>query len=294
MRVHCSELDSLVRKIDEDGGIEKIGPTVQDFQLVYDTKVDQALDPFSETYAEQQIALYREISGREVDQKNNEMCAFHFDSHVAASNPYGLRDVSHMARHTATLSNAFIQAKLRPNPNVLDMGSGWGLSTELLCFLGARVTAVDINPQFVDLLRVRSMRLGYPVEAVLSSFDEFETDSIFDMVLFYECLHHAIRPWKTVEQVSSKLGKDGVIVLAGEPIQEIWWQNWGMRLDLISVYCVRKFGWFESGFSKPFVTRMMERIGFQTEFNEGSALSGEPICISRRSSVSSDGSVIRS
>jgi hypothetical protein len=54
----------------------------------------------------------------------------------------------------------------------------------------------------------------------------------------------------------------GKLLLAGEPINDIW-KHWGLRTDPLSVYCIRKFGWFESGWSARFLTACVERCGFK-------------------------------
>jgi len=57
------------------------------------------------------------------------------------------------------------------------------------------------------------------------------------------------------------LKPNGKITFAGEPINS-WWKSWGMRLDFLSVYCIRKFGWFENGWTKEFISECFNRVGF--------------------------------
>jgi SAM-dependent methyltransferase len=153
-------------------------------------------------------------------------------------------------------------ADLPPAATVLDLGCGWGLSSEMMAFAGARVTAVDINPPFVELVRRRAARLGLPIEVVESDFDSYDDDRQYDMVLFYECLHHSLRPWVTLDRIGQLVKPGGKIMWAGEPVNQYWWANWGLRLDCDSVYCMRKFGWWESGWSAEFLTRCFARSGF--------------------------------
>src|SRR3954468_11257060 len=61
--------------------------------------VAETLDPYSETYVAQQIALYREISGRDIDQRTNEAATFHLAEHVAAANPYAHQSPSAVGLH---------------------------------------------------------------------------------------------------------------------------------------------------------------------------------------------------
>jgi hypothetical protein len=70
-----------------------------------------------------------------------------------------------------------------------------------------------------------------------------------------------VRPWVVVSKLAAGLELGGRLVLAGEPINEIWWKHWGMRLDALSVYCIRKFGWFESGWSIGFIEELVHRAG---------------------------------
>ncbi len=284
MKLAIDEIPGFIRWFDDKGGPEAIDriPELRDFELTLEPDEADRGDPFSEAYLARQIALYGRLSGRSVDQHSNERTAFDLQGHVAAANPYGRRDTSHMARHTATLSNAFIQADLPNAPSVLDMGCGWGLSSELLAYLGADVTAVDINQNFIDLVSTRAAKSELPIKTMRSAFEDVATEDRFDMVLFYECLHHAIKPWSVLSKMAGLLKPGGVIALAGEPIQEIWWNSWGLRLDPLSLYCIGKFGWFESGWSRAFLAQMFGRIDMSVAFNGGSALSGEPICIARR------------
>ena len=252
MELSPGDVGGFIRLVDEVGGPGAIDKVVApgEFRLVVDPDPADDQDPLSERYLER-LELYRLISGRAVDQYANELTQFDLPAHLAAANPYALRQVSNMARHTATLSNAFVQAALPDAPVVLDMGCGWGLTSELLAYLGADVTAVDINVQFVRLVSERASRLRLPIRAVHESFDDFQVGGSFDMVLFYESLHHAIRPWSVLERVAPLLKPAGVIVLAAEPVQDIWWRNWGLRLDPLSVYCIAKFGWLQYIYARP-------------------------------------------
>ena len=131
-----------------------------------------------------------------------------------------------------------------------------------MAFCGARVTAVDINPLFVDLITQRAARKNLPINARLSNFDDFLDEDRYDLAVFYECLHHAVKPWETLQHIALHLNPNGKIAIAGEPIVD-YWQHWGIRTDCLSAYCVRKFGWFESGWSRDFITKAFDRAGFE-------------------------------
>jgi 2-polyprenyl-3-methyl-5-hydroxy-6-metoxy-1,4-benzoquinol methylase len=279
-------LDAFVRETDDAGGPESPGGVNlwNDFHYQATVQVDQTLDPYSDLYWQQQVQLYREITGREINQSANEVTHFELEDHVRSANSYASNDPARMALHYCRLSKLVKWASLPPNARVLDLGCGWGLSSEFFALLGCRVTAVDINERFVELIRRRSNRFNFGIEVIHSDFDSLDLDKQFDVVIFYESLHHALRPWDLLQKVSSWLAVDGKIALAGEPIQSIWWHNWGLRLDPVSVYCMRKFGWFESGWSKEFIVESLNRCGLITEYKDSDPEVG-PIIIASRGAV---------
>lgn len=228
-------------------------------------QVDQTLDPFSDTYVEQQLKLYTEISGRTFDQTVNEHTIFDVQGYVDAINPYNHPSPSGLALHLQRLSKAFVAASPPRGGHLLDMGCGWGLSSELGAYLGLNVLAVDINKDFVELVNRRAQRMGNRIRAIQATFDTFVTSEHFDMILFYECFHHALRPWEVAARLTDRLTPEGKMVFVGEPINDYWWRSWGLRLDPLSVYCIRKFGWFESGWSSDFLSRLLIQSGLTVQ-----------------------------
>lgn len=266
-------LDAFVRTSDERGGPNSPGCTAYWRDLTYKPSVivDETLDPFGPEYMAAQLALYHELSGRALDQAANEQCRFDMPAHVAAANPYGPYDPAAAALHTCRLSRAIMAARPRLGAQVLDMGCGWGLSSEFAAYLGLDVTGVDINPDFVSLVNQRAALRGSRVRAVNATFDDYAPDRAFDLILFYECLHHAVRPWAVIERLARSLAPDGAVALAGEPINDAW-RHWGMRLEPLSIYCIRKFGWFESGWSLEFITSVFARADMRVEAGYDPAL----------------------
>ncbi len=281
--VKSSELDDFVRECDSRNGVQHpdCAAYLSDFRLQFDTIVDQTLDPFSEAYTAQQIALYEELSGRKLDQETGEQAVVGVEGRINTANPYGHNHVAFLAKHSRAVLSALMTANVPSGAKILDMGSGWGLSSEIMAFCGAEVTAVDINPDFVELNRRRAERRGLPITATHSTFDEFETTERFDMALFYECLHHAVRPWTVLERVGKFLKPGGKIVFAGEPINDNW-KHWGLRTDSLSVYCIRKYGWFESGWSMPFLHSAFDRAGFRLSVAPGIGIDNGPIGVAAR------------
>jgi len=261
---HARDLDQFVAECDRLGGLgtPETQAFLADFDVRFDTQVDQNLDPFSEEYFRAQVALYSELSGRGLDQNSGELAPLDVDKHVAAVNSYNLRDVKFLSKHTRAVLTCLMLADLPHGATVLDAGCGWGLSSEAMAWCGASVTALDISPNFTELVHRRATRLGLPIEVVRSGFDEYETEKKFDMLFFYECLHHSVKPWETLAHLGKFVKVDGKILFAGEPINANWWKHWGLRLDSGSIYCIRKFGWWESGWSVDFIIQCFARAGF--------------------------------
>jgi cyclopropane fatty-acyl-phospholipid synthase-like methyltransferase len=286
-RVGPAQLDEFVALVDAGGGpsAPRFAALTAGFRYTPAIRVDQSLDPCSEAYAEQMVTLYREIAGRELDQATGELTHFDVARHAAGANPYASSDVGFIAMHARAVMTAMMAANPPPGARVLDLGCGWGLSTEMIGFSGARVTAVDINPKFAELVTARAARLGRDVEVIRASFDTAPLDGPYDVAFFYECLHHAVKPWETLAHVAAHVAPEGRIVLAGEPVNAIWWRNWGLRLDALSVYCIRKFGWFESGWSEAFLRRMFADLGWDLTLAQGIGLHGGPIGFAERRSA---------
>ncbi len=285
-RVNQRRLTEFIELVDEAGGPNSplFDRLVTSFQYEPTVSVDQSLDPLSDAYFEQMIELYEEISGRKLNQDKGELTPLDLPHHINHANPYALEDVDFIASHARAVLTAAMVANLPHKAKILDLGCGWGLSTEMLSFTGAKITAVDINPDFVELVRQRANRRGDVIDVIQSNFDVLDLNTKFDMAFFYECLHHSIRPWKTIVNIERHLAPNGRIVIAGEPINSIWWKNWGLRLDPLSVYCIRKFGWFESGWSADFIKQVFSENGMKLELVDGIGLRDGPIGFAHRTS----------
>jgi 2-polyprenyl-3-methyl-5-hydroxy-6-metoxy-1,4-benzoquinol methylase len=284
MDVGPDGLEEFVARVDALGGAADPRATTWwgPFRYRRRVRINENLDPFSSSYVDQQIALYRELSGREIDQGKNELSAFHLAEHVAAVNPYAYQPPSAVGLHLSRLSRALQHADLGIGDQVVDMGSGWGLSSEVFAYAGLKITALDINPDFVELIRLRSARTGLPITAVQGTFEDIPGGDLYHAALYYECLHHAIRPWQTLSVVHERLRPGGKLILAGETISDSW-RHWGMLLDPLSVYCIRKYGWFETGFTVNFLKECIRRSGFDVRYcrNEGGTIGWIIIAVAR-------------
>lgn len=274
-------LEAFVNETDRLGGPDSAAAKEywNGFHYTPTTPIDQNLDPFSDAYFNQQINLYKELSSRTIDPSTNELLQFNVDNHIDSANLYALRDPTNIALHMLRLAFAIRHAGLPVEPKILDMGAGWGLSSEFFATLGCSVTAVDINPSFVELINRRRNKHKLDITAVQGTFDAFVPQDNFDAVFFYECLHHAMKPWELIARINPWLRPGGKIVFAGEPVNAIWWKHWGLRLDALSVYCIRKFGWFESGWTKEFILECFTRADMSVHYIENPQADIGSVCV---------------
>jgi 2-polyprenyl-3-methyl-5-hydroxy-6-metoxy-1,4-benzoquinol methylase len=265
MIFHTRDLDQFVKLIDEKFGDINNYPDKDKFVLKYDTQIDLQIDPFGRQYFDMQTKLYSEISGRNLDQEANEQFKANTnkDNNFLAntSNPLGSKDISYISKHMRAISAMLEIANFPVGASILDVGAGWGLTSELAAYSGAEVTALDINPEFTSLISSRAKRLSLPIRTSTSNFDRYSTSEKFDGVIFYESLHHATQPLELLKRYANIIKPKGKIVFCGEPINDMW-PDWGLRTDAESVYVMRKYGWFESGWSERHIIQVFEHAGF--------------------------------
>ena len=85
-----------------------------------------------------------------------------------------------------------ILSVLPPPPcDVLDLGAGTGWTSCLIGLAGYRVTATDLAPDMVGLQQVNAQRYGVRLASHVADFESLPFGEDFDVVVFYDCLHHA-------------------------------------------------------------------------------------------------------
>jgi SAM-dependent methyltransferase len=220
-------------------------------------------DPFSPEYREAQMALYAEIAGRPYSTAN-EVTAFDIDAAVAAPFPFSTRSCVTAGEHFQAMGMVLRQMALKPGSRVLEFGPGWGNTTLALARLGHKVTAVDIEPNFCELIRRRAARERVAVEVVNDDFLWVEgvPAGSFDAVLFFECFHHCADHLRLLSALRSVLAPGGAVFFGAEPIQPDFPAHWGLRLDGSSLWAIRKNGWLELGFRDDYFRDALARTGW--------------------------------
>jgi SAM-dependent methyltransferase len=228
-------------------------------------EVDEKLDPFSQAWTDWQIGLYEIVSGTKYNPEETEQFVeFDVDDHLAAPNAFRHKDPTVAGEHLALLARIVRASGLKTTgAQWVEMGSGWGFCSEALATLGYKVSGVDINPRFATLSNARAQRLGLQnLTYEVGSFDQHHYCRNVNAILFYECLHHSPNPALTLEIASSALPVGGFLVTAAEPFVDYWGEKgWGIRNDAPAVYCMHKYGWFESGWSVGYLAACFYRAG---------------------------------
>jgi SAM-dependent methyltransferase len=89
----------------------------------------------------------------------------------------------------------------------------------------------------------------------------FTSDRKFDAAVFYESFHHCADHLALLERLHGIVRPDGVVVFAAEPVQRLGYP-WGPRLDGLSVWSSRTYGWLELGFDTRYFDSALARTGW--------------------------------
>ncbi len=103
------------------------------------------------------------------------------------------------------------KAEVVKGQKVLDVGSGTGILIPFLQKAGAKVTALDVSPRMIEIIREKYPR----VKAVTGNFEEvsfFESGG-FDRILIYNAFPHFPSPLKVIMRAFSLLKKNGIFLI---------------------------------------------------------------------------------
>lgn len=261
------DLDAILKECDKaqlesDDALRAI---FQTFELK-PAAFDLPTDPFSDAYRDKQFELYSKISGRPYRVANEASEWVNVDSAIAKPFPYYTESFQTVSDHILALGLIIKTMQLQPGSKVLEFGPGWGNTTLALARMGYKVTAVDIEPRFIDLIRRRSEGIADNLVLVHGDFSEISslTDR-FDAILFYESFHHCSDHQALVGELANRLKDTGIVVFASEPIVDWFPVPWGIRTDGQSLWAIRNFGWLELGFQEAYFRELMSRHGWEIE-----------------------------
>lgn len=230
-------------------------------------------DPYSREYEDKQFELYRVISGRHSYEVDHEVSSFPFDPNRPF--PYYTESPETVGHHLMAVGIIILTMDLAPGSRVLELGAGWGNTTEALARTGYDVTAVDIDSNFVGLLRERAANLSLDIDVRECGYLEIDRlGKIFDAVLFFESFHHCSDHRALLDKLRTVLAPEGRVFFAAEPITDSFPIPWGLRTDGEALWAIRANGWLELGYQESYFVRTLQRLGWlvKKHINTGSHL----------------------
>ncbi|MGO9930689.1 MAG: class I SAM-dependent methyltransferase [Steroidobacteraceae bacterium] len=231
------------------------------------------LDPLSDDYAVQQHRFWSAVTGRKrdylpaIDEKEAPLA----DVDAVRRPGYYIRrdpdSVDHAAHHMIASGMILKNSGLKPGDSALEYGAGFGQTALALARLGVVVDTVDISTTFCNYVAEQAAFFQVPLTSFEGRFGwNPRGNHKYDLIFFYEAFHHCTDFRRVVLAIKDHLAPSGRVLLAGEPITRAENSHipfpWGLRLDPESLVQVRRFGWFELGFTEDFLVRLFSNAGF--------------------------------
>ncbi|MGI8728818.1 MAG: class I SAM-dependent methyltransferase [Solirubrobacteraceae bacterium] len=263
-------MDDLLRRADE---VERQSGYARKASFLNGYRLDPGLrltpsDPDSLAYREAQMGIYRDIARvEEYDPKIHEIVSMDVDARVRQPAPF--HEGSMVAAGDHLIAYGFIMRllDLAPRSRVIEYGPGNGNIALLMATMGMVVTAIDIAPDYIEIIRRRAAATCVPITAELGEFgDPPHSGELVDAIVFYEAFHHSADHIGLIRRLKERIRPDGRVLFAGEPILEDesrpWLGPWGVRLDGVSLLAMREYQCLELGFTESYFVRTLMRNGF--------------------------------
>jgi 2-polyprenyl-3-methyl-5-hydroxy-6-metoxy-1,4-benzoquinol methylase len=210
-----SALDEYLDKVDAAAAISDDARRRMFSTFEWRRPLMTGTDPDSAEYRREQMRLYCELAGVCAYDPNNERSHFDIDEAVRHPYPYHTRSPKTVGDHLMGLGYLIGTAALPPGSRVLEFGPGWANTTLALAQLGCEITAVDIEPNFIQLIQRRVRAVGLEVETIQGDFScLWDSDRVFDAVLFFESFHHCGDHIRMIESLGRLVKDDGVVIFA--------------------------------------------------------------------------------
>ena len=217
-------------------------------------------DPFSAEYREWAFELYTRVSGRGAYSVGHEASPFDLDEALRRPFPYATGS-SIVVGDDLVARGSVLRALGLPAPaRVVEFGPGWGNLTADLAATGHEVTAVDVDERFCRLVAQRVPGANVVCTDMLS-FAAAPRGGPFDAAVFFESFHHCADHLALLELLHGVVGPGGIVVWGAEPVDVLAYP-WGPRLDGLSLWSSRRYGWLELGFDERYFPEALWRTGW--------------------------------
>lgn len=235
------------------------------------------LDPMSDEYFAQQMRLWNVLAGVEREYVANVDEAEAPIADVDAIRRPGFYiwrsdgAVRGAADHVLATGMLMKHSGLKPGMWALEYGAGFAQAALAFARMGINVDTVDISSTFCGYVKEQAefFRVNLtPFKALFG--DNPRGEQKYDLIWFYESFHHCVDFKNVVGKLKHHLTPTGKILLAGEPIVKREYlavpYPWGLRLESEVVATIRKFHWFELGYSEDFITNFFVNNGYNAEW----------------------------
>jgi 2-polyprenyl-3-methyl-5-hydroxy-6-metoxy-1,4-benzoquinol methylase len=250
------ELDKELERVFQRFGVSDDEGRRALSEFCYVIDADLPADPYSREYYDAQMSLYSAIAGKKYSSANERS---YIDS-KSVPFPYYTKSATTVGDQLIAQGFLIRSMGLPPGSRIVEFGPGWGNTTMHLCQMGYSVTAVEVERAFVDVIQYRGDQLGQKVELVNCDMLDFCPKEKYDAALFFECFHHCSDHLRMLRNLKNIIKETGLICFASEPITQLPYP-WGLRLDGMSVWSIRSFGWLELGFDTAYFVNTLAKLG---------------------------------
>lgn len=113
---------------------------------------------------------------------------------------------------------------------------------------------------------------------------DFTTNVKYDAAVFFECFHHCANHLQLLKNLQNLITDEGLIAFAAEPVTDFPFP-WGLRLDGMSIWSIRKFGWLENGFDTSYFMRTLLMLGWTPKRYRSDASPLADVIIAKKSNM---------
>ncbi|MBV9388347.1 MAG: class I SAM-dependent methyltransferase [Chroococcidiopsidaceae cyanobacterium CP_BM_ER_R8_30] len=283
---YISTLEALDREIaaaDEQAKIsdDQLRQALSEFCYAVDSS-SLPSDPYSQEYYDTQMKLYLDISGKKQYAVENEHVDFDFERLKNNPYPYCTKSPTTVGDHLIAEGFVIKIMNLAPGSHIVEFGPGWGNTTLHFAQMDYKVTAVDSEQSFIDLIKYRTEKVLKKVNFVKGDMLEFSSTTKYNAAVFFSCFHHCSNHLKLLKNLHDLIDDQGLVAFAAEPVADFPYQ-WGVRLEGMSVWSIRKFGWLELGFNTSYFMKTLLLLGWTPKRYSSDASPLADVIIARKS-----------
>ena len=234
----------------------------------------QNIDPASDTYKERMMEMFSMLRKKDYSFDDEGGSVGNVENYLANPIPYRFGDPALIGEFLMSYGHIIKvigdrTRNLGRMPRVLELGCGQGALSHFLTRSHLDVTCLDISANMTEITRGATRQAHKAPQVVTASFEGFEPDGQYDVVLFYESFHHCLNNNAMVAKYRDALAHGGMLIFAAEPIvptvSPFVPYPWGLRLDMVSLRAIVLKGWLELGFQRPYFLQMLKRHGLAVE-----------------------------